>query len=176
MTTPMHASPPSAHASPPPTRVSGRRPSFWVGFALGFALLALASCAGLGIAFGFDSVSLSEIRGVANPWTPPTLAPTPTPDPLAVSGGEVTEGGGRFVAGQTLVNVTGSRVNLRSTPGHLGKDASDVLAQLEPGAAVVLTGENAQADNLIWWRVAYQGIEGWVAEATASGVQILGNP
>lgn len=167
-------------ASAPPTYTSpvrqARRPSFWVGFALGFALLAIASCTALGIALGFDRISLSEIRGDGNVWAPPTLMPTPEIDPQLAAGAESTTDSGRFAAGETLVNITGSRVNLRRTPGHLGKDASDVLAQLEPGAAVVLLGENTQANNLTWWRVAYQGHEGWVAEATASGVQILAEP
>jgi hypothetical protein len=72
--------------------------------------------------------------------------------------------------------MTGSRVNLRQTPGHVGKASSDVLTQLSPGDAVVILGETTSADNLAWWRVAYQGMEGWVAEATASGVEILGQP
>lgn len=168
------ASAPPSYASP--AHQPARRPSFWVGFALGFALLTIGSCTALGIALGFGRLSLSEIRGDGSSWAPPTLMPTPEMDPQLAGGSGSATGTGRFAAGDTLVNITGSRVNLRRTPGHLGKDASDVLAQLEPGSAVVLLGESTQANNLTWWRVAYQGHEGWVAEATASGVQILGEP
>ena len=58
----------------------------------------------------------------------------------------------------------------------MGKSSSDVLAQLRPGDALIIEGETAAVDNLTWWRVTYQGNEGWVAEATASGVDILGQP
>jgi hypothetical protein len=50
---------------------------------------------------------------------------------------------------------------------------------LQPAAAAVVLGENQLADSLTWWQVRAtldngQEVEGWVAEATASGVQILG--
>lgn len=141
---------------------------------VGFILIALLSIPALALALGLDWISIAEITGEASAWTPPTLVPTPTPDPGAPEISEPADG--RFAQGETVRNVTGSRVNVRLTPGHLGKEASDVLAQLEPGESVVILGETAQANNLVWWRVAYQGIEGWVAEATASGVQILGRP
>ena len=76
-------------------------------------------------------------------------------------------------------NVTTSRVNLRRTPGYLGKPNDDVLAQTRPGESMQILGDNAQVDGLTWWRILYVAdgrgaVEGWVAEATASGVQILG--
>ncbi len=158
----------------PQSRVRNNRGRYWLGFVLGFALLALVSCGGMAVALGFNRVTLADLRGDASAWTPPTLVPTPpAAEPGATTDAPVT---GRFGAGQTIFNVTGSRVNLRQTPGHLGKPGGDVLAQLRPGDAVVILGETASADNLIWWRVAYQGTEGWVAESTASGVEILGQP
>ncbi len=161
-------------AAPPAARRAGRG-RYWAGFAIGFALLALASCGGLAIAFGFDDLSLAQLRGnSAQAWVPPTLEPTPTVDPNAPAVVEEEPIDGRFAAGQTVFNVTASRVNVRRTPGHLGKEANDVLAQMDAGDPAEILGETAQADNLTWWRVAYQGNEGWVAEATASGVQILG--
>ena len=85
----------------------------------------------------------------------------------------------RFAVDQRVRNLTNSRVNLRSTPGYLSKTASDVIGTLQPGDRVTILGEQQAADNLTWWRVRAtltdgRTIDGWVAEATASGVQILG--
>ena len=57
--------------------------------------------------------------------------------------------------------------------------ASDVVAQVYPGETVEILGDSAAVDGLAWWRVRYVGrdgavVEGWIAEATAGGVQILG--
>ena len=158
---------------PPTAARRSRRTLFWPGFALGFALLALASCSGLAIALGLTQLSLAEIQGNGTVWTPPpyTLAPTPLPAADVADGPAVST---RFAPEQIVRNLTNSRVNVRATPGHLGKSDGDVLAQLEPGGAMIILGETAPANNLTWWRVSYQGVEGWVAEATASGVQILG--
>ncbi len=164
---------PSSRPQPSRARRSNRG-RYWLGFVLGFTLLALVSCGGMAVAMGFNRLTLADLRGNGSGWTPPTLIPTTTPPPPGVVESDPTSG--RFGAGQTVFNMTGSRVNLRQTPGHVGKPSGDVLAQLQPGDAVVILGESASADNLAWWRVAYQGIEGWVAEATASGVEILGQP
>lgn len=125
-------------------------------------------------ALGFDSVTLAQLRGDNEVWTPPTLVPTPTPAPTSESDQPVINVGGRFQPNETVRNVTGSRVNLRRTPGHLGKGGDDILGQLAAGDAVVIQGESSVVDNLTWWLVSWQGQQGWVAEATASGVQILG--
>ena len=163
----------TGQTAPPLTAPNRRRPSrtsFWIGFAIGFALLTAASCGGVALSLGLNRLSLSDLAGNSPAWTPPTLLPTPEAPALPAPAAE----GGAFVAGQTVRNVTGSRVNVRATPGHLGKPAGDVLLQLSPGEQVVILGEIAQADNLIWQRVRVNGVDGWVAEATASGVQILG--
>jgi hypothetical protein len=157
-------------------RRAGGRGRFWAGFVVGFALLTIASCTGVAATLGFGRLSLADLRGGESGWVPPTLVPTPEA-PLG-SDGVVAEGslvaGGRFEAGSRARNITGTRVNVRSTPGHLGKPEGDVLAQVSPGEQVEILGETATADNLTWYRVLFQGSEGWVAEATASGVQILG--
>lgn len=160
-------------------RASGERKTgrgrFWAGFAVGFALLTLVSCSGVALTLGFGRLSLAELRGDGTVWTPPTLIPTPEA-PALVEGTSV-EGvttGGRFAAGSSARNITSTRVNVRRTPGHLGKPEGDVLAQIAPGEQVEILGETAQASNLTWYRVLYGGVEGWVAESTASGVQILG--
>jgi hypothetical protein len=160
----------------------GPRSRFWPGFAMGFLLLSAISCGALTAALGLNRLTLDDIRGAAGAaWTPMPITPTavvvetdaqaPAGDPAAVSS--------RFTADQTARNMTNSRVNIRMTPGYLGKAASDVIGQLEAGQTLTILGEPTAADELTWWRVQAvsngQTVVGWVAEATASGVQILGS-
>lgn len=157
-----------------PRRKSSRIP-FWVGFVIGFALLTMASCSAAWFGLGFNQLTLAQLRGDDAGWVAPTLIPTATPAPIAENADpSLITVGGRFAAGETVRNVTASRVNLRRTPGHLGKGGDDILGQLAAGDAVVIQGESTIVDNLTWWRVTWQGQDGWIAEATASGVQILG--
>lgn len=166
--------PPAPGRAPRRGRGTGRG-LFWVGFAVGFVALTIASCSGVAATLGFGRLSLADLRGGGSVWAPPTLAPTPTA-PLVAEGdaAQAVTSGGRFAAGSLARNITGTRVNVRRTPGHLGKGADDVLVQITPGEQVEIQGETTSADGLTWYRVLYQGLDGWVAEATASGVQILG--
>ncbi len=150
------------------------RGKFWVGFVVGFLLLTLASCSGAALMLGFGRLSLADLRGDANAWTPPTLIATPEGSLVAQGNEAAQAGSGRFTVGRRVRNITASRVNVRATPGHLGKPEGDIVAQLAPGEQVEILGESAAANNLVWHKVLVQGIEGWVAESTASGVQILG--
>ncbi len=120
---------------------------------------------------------LPSIQGDAQAWQPSPFVPTPTPLVSDESAAEELIAT-TFAIGDPVRNVTNSRVNVRRSPGYLSKSGDDVLGQLQPGDALEIVGEPAAADNLIWWRIRYrssegQVIEGWVAEATASGVQIL---
>lgn len=173
---------PALQPTPP---ISGSAPSsrsrkslFWPGFALGFLLLGSIACGGLAATLGLTRISLDDIRNSgAAVWTPPpvTAAPPTTAAQIAAPATGVSD---RFPAGATVRNITASRVNIRATPGYLGKAASDIIGQIAPGAQMTTLGESQTADNLTWWRIRYQDagavIDGWVAEATASGVQILG--
>lgn len=123
---------------------------------------------------GLNRLDLASLQGGETAWSPPDVTPTPTPDP-ALSGAAAGTGDGLFVIGQTVRNITSSRVNIRQTPGHLGKGDSDILAQMQPGEGVTIIGGPIPMDNLIWWQIQYNNaVEGWTAEATGSGVQILG--
>jgi hypothetical protein len=172
--TTLAAPPPSPPAAPPPRR-SALRSLFWPGFAAGFLLLSILSCSGLVLATGLNRIDLEDIQGNGVVWTPPAIVPTNTP---AVA--EAPQSGeGLFTSTESARNITNSRVNIRQTPGHLGKTAADILAQIEPGDTLEILEGPVPADNLTWWRIRYQTpdgrpIEGWVAEATQSGVQILG--
>ncbi|MBK8051583.1 MAG: hypothetical protein IPK16_33535 [Anaerolineales bacterium] len=168
--------PPTVEPQPPaPKRKVRRRSAFWPGFAVGFSLLALASCGGLAASFGFTRLSLADIQGNAPAWVPPAITATPLP----VAANAAPAALGRFTLGQQVRNLTNSRVNIGSTPGHLSKPAGDILAQVEPNATLEIIGPSSAANNLTWWQVRYVSpdgipLEGWMAEATASGVQILG--
>lgn len=161
-----------------PVRPARRRSLFWLGFVVGFGMLVISSCSGVAVALGLNQLSLAELQGNGAAWTPPPYTPAPTPPPQVAADSGLT-GSTRFAPQQTARNLTNSRVNVRAAPGYLSKPASDVLGVMQPGATAVILGENQTADNLVWWRVRAtlddgRVVEGWVAEATASGVQILG--
>ena len=172
----LEPAPPPAPTGAPQKR--GRKSLFWPGFALGFLLLASIVCGGSAAALGLTRISLDDIRNNgAAVWTPPpvtALAPSDSAPVIA----PVTTVSDRFAAGAPVRNVTSSRVNIRTTPGYLGKTAGDSVGQVDPGAQMTVLGDSQSAENLVWWRIRYQDsaggvLEGWVAEATASGVQIL---
>jgi len=165
---------------PPPVATKRRRSFFWPGFFLGLMVMVALSCGGLFTFLGFDRLSLADIQGSAPVWTPPAVTATPQPvaaaDPAANTDSS-TEG--TFRIGDRVRNITNSRVNIRATPGHLGKPGDDVVAQAQPGDSVEILDGPQEADGLRWWRIRYTAadgrtIEGWMAEATSSGVVILG--
>ncbi len=166
--------------------VNGESPAkprtfFWPAFTVTLLVWLLASCGGMAVFIGLDELSLSDLQAVGPIWTPPPLPteailadePAEQVARAAGEGGEVA----RFQPGAQAANITSSRVNIRREPGHLGKPADDVLAQMQPGETVEILGWPRSADNLVWWPIRYTGeaglVEGWVAESTASGVQIL---
>ncbi|MCX6049792.1 MAG: carboxypeptidase regulatory-like domain-containing protein [Chloroflexi bacterium] len=80
-----------------------------------------------------------------------------------------------FQVGQPVYTQTG--VRLRQTPGYVGKEATDTLAILDPGQALMIIGASTVRDELTWWCVRYTPadnpvIEGWVAQA-ADGAWLL---
>jgi hypothetical protein len=169
--------PAPAPAVAPQVGLRPARSFFWPGFVVGFVLLNLVSCGGLFVVTGLNRIDLADIQGSGSGWTPPTetLTSAGTP-PEAPPGGNET---GSFQLGETVRNVTSGRVNIRQSPGHLGKAEGDILAQLQPGDRLQIVAGPAPADNLFWWLIRYttqdgRSLEGWVAEATSSGVQILG--
>lgn len=161
---------PSAPGASAPNRA---RNLFWPGFALSFLLLAALSCSAVVFLSGLDD--LVELRTAGAVWTPPPLVvATPILTPVAGTGSDANPLIGTFRAGDEARNVTSTVVNIRQTPGHLGKPLGDIVAQAQPGDVVTIVEGPEVADNLTWWYVTYGAAEGWMAEATASGVQILG--
>jgi hypothetical protein len=171
--------PEPAPTAPPPTRRRKLRTYFWPGFVVGFLLLSLASCGGIVLATGVSRLRLSDLQAGQPAWTPPAVTATPVITPAPAAEIPVDQTGGTFQPGERLVNITNSLVNIRATPGYLGKPGGDVIGQVPPRGTLETLGGRALADGLVWWRIRYTApdggvIEGWIAEATASGVQILG--
>ncbi|MFN8490963.1 MAG: hypothetical protein U0350_25440 [Caldilineaceae bacterium] len=169
---------PSMSATPPPSAPRNRRQRvrsfFWPGFAGAFLLLSLLSCGGLAMTLGLNKINLSELQSSGPVWTPPAITPAPVAAPAASSSNNnANPGGGAFQVGDVVRNITNSRVNVRATPGYQNKGNGDILAQLAPNDTMSIIGDRVIADNLTWWQVNYKGVQGWVAEVTASGVQIL---
>lgn len=152
---------------------------FWPGFALGFFVLAFLSCGGLFMLTGLNRLTLAEFQPGEAAWTPPPVTATTPPDEITGAAAPETAGAaGELRPEMRRRNATNSRVNVRRSPGYLSKPGDDVLFQLQPGDEMVLLEGPVPADNLRWWRVGVETgagpREGWVAEATASGVIILG--
>jgi hypothetical protein len=69
-------------------------------------------------------------------------------------------------------------VNLRRTPGYVGKSAQDLLVELKPNQQVVVAEDgSAQGDGLIWWRVQLVGTQppvvGWIAQFGPDGAALV---
>ena len=155
------------------------RSLFWPGFVVGFLLLSIVSCGGVVLATGINRIDLTTLQNNDQAWTPPLVTATPEVTPVTDEAPTIGEAGGVFAQGQLLANITSSQVNVRAEPGYLSKPAGDIIGQIPPGGRVEVIGGRTVADDLTWWYVRYTApdgavIDGWVAEATASGVQILG--
>lgn len=138
--------------------------AFVIGIATAVAVVSLAIlllAAGLG----------PSQRGPQR-WTPVTPTPTPVATPTPPLVGPTPTPEGIYVGGTARV-VSNVGVRLRRSPGYQNKPASDVLTVVPPHSVVAVVGGPEEADGLRWWRVRWRSYEGWMAEATASGVQLL---
>ena len=116
-------------------------------------------------------------------WTPPpptaapSITPLPTETPPATpttSSSQVTPTSAKtFKTGDMVTNVNKGPVNLRRTPGYLGKANSDRIGLVASGQELRIIGGPKQEDELVWWQVQWGDKTGWMAERTASGVLIL---
>ena len=162
--------PPAAAIEPKPARSL-----FWLAFAIGFVLLAALSCGGVAMVAGLGDITLADLQSSGPVWTPP---PMPTPLPVDISAPPAANPQpGRLQPGSQARNVAASRVNIRRSPGYLGKGDGDIVGQMEQGATVTILEWPQSADQLTWWYIRNDTptgpVEGWVAESTASGVLIL---
>ena len=102
---------------------------------------------------------------------PAVAAPAPTPVP---STAQIKT----YSVADMVVNISGDIVNLRNSPGYVGKPASDVISQLPDQAALVVKEGPRDADGLVWWKVSgsvpgASRVEGWLAEAAPNGVRLM---
>ena len=71
-------------------------------------------------------------------------------------------------------------VRIRRTPGYVSKADDDVLGEFSPYRNVVIQGDAAQTDGLVWWRAGgiarYGEVIGWIAQRTPGGTLLVGEP
>jgi murein DD-endopeptidase MepM/ murein hydrolase activator NlpD len=75
------------------------------------------------------------------------------------------------------LKVLGS-VNLRRSPGYVGKPVDDRVAELQPGQQVVVIEDGtSQTDALIWWKVqvaeSQPPVVGWLAQFGPDGAPLV---
>jgi hypothetical protein len=105
-----------------------------------------------------------------SPPTPPPAGEPPTPPPATPPGIKVGD----------LV-VTKTAVNVRRSPGMLGKPADDLLGHFENKATLNVLDGPQEADSMRWWRVggitlSRGAVSGWVAERLQDGTVLVGPP
>ncbi len=142
--TPHPAAPPTA---PPPAQLG-----FGLASPLAFCLLATLTCTASVFVTGLNPLDISDPGGQRCAATPPPVTPTPRRQSLKQAADGDAPALGAYSPGEQVRNITPSLVNIRATPGYLGKPAGDVVAQAMPGDAVEIVDGPVVADNLTWWR------------------------
>ena len=75
--------------------------------------------------------------------------------------------------------ATTTAVNIRRTPGYVGKAPSDILVQTPIDARfTILSAAPQQLDGLDWWQIRYSRpgqtpVVGWVAQRSPAGAELL---
>lgn len=156
------------------------RSLFWPGFIIGMILMTGVSCLGLSAVLGISGSTIADLRDNSGPvWTPPPPTPTPATE-LAQSRQLSTDRSQyKFLIGDSAQNIATGLVRIRQSPGTRDKPESDIITRAQPGDVFAIVDGPEQADGLLWWKVRYgtaEGttIEGWMAEATANGIAIMG--
>lgn len=88
-----------------------------------------------------------------------------------------TQPAGKFKAGETVFAQT--FVNLRRSPGYVGKTGEDIAGEMAYGSAGRVQTGPQSVDALTWWQVAHttkdnRGLTGWAAENGPDGIELLG--
>lgn len=71
-----------------------------------------------------------------------------------------------------------SFINLRRSPGYVGKTIDDIVVEIPYGSSVTIVEGPQTSDDLTWWQVktlptSGRQEQGWTAESTASGQPLL---
>lgn len=108
-----------------------------------------------------QSSEQSQAAPTPPPVTPPPVTPAPT---------------GKFKAGDTVFAQT--FVNLRRSPGYVGKTADDVVGEMAYGKSGRVQAGPQSADALTWWQLAHtttdnRALVGWAAENGTDGAELL---
>ncbi|MBV7332674.1 hypothetical protein KFU94_31480 [Chloroflexi bacterium TSY] len=70
-------------------------------------------------------------------------------------------------------------INIRRSPGYVGKPDNDVLGRVTSGAILEVTNsQSSRVDQLVWWQVrgeltSGQTVTGWLAQFTPAGQPLL---
>jgi len=160
--------------------------SLLIGISAGAILFALTLCTAMMFLLPSFNAQWANATQPGLSWTPPpptaipSMAPTPTPTlpptPMiaATASSQVTPTNvTNFRSGDVVTNVNNGPVNMRQTPGYLGKPNSDRIGLVPAGQKLRVVGGPEPKDNLVWWQVQWGNKTGWMAENTASGVLIL---
>lgn len=68
-------------------------------------------------------------------------------------------------------------VRMRYSPGYVNKnDDIDTIIILQPGNVLMTIDGPVIADGLCWWKVQYADLQGWAADHSPTGVQLLADP
>ncbi|MBE2233475.1 MAG: hypothetical protein IAE85_08280 [Anaerolinea sp.] len=153
------------YPSSTPPRSSGHS-GLWA--AMTFFLLIIACLAGLALVM--SGGRLPALGNEAS-WTPP-----PAGAPAAVASVAAPAGSGAFALGEAVRNANAGPVNLRRSAGYQNKPAGDVIAAVPAGQMGEISGGPQEADGLVWWRVRFGDLEGWMAERSSQGVTLLDRP
>ena len=158
-----------------------------IGVSAGAILFALTLCTVVMFLLPTFSTQWADATQTGPSWTPPppTTIPLPTPiptptyttsntnDSTTTSSQATPTNAANIKAGDVVTNVNNGPVNMRRTPGYLGKPNSDRIGLVPAGQQLRVVGGPEPKDNLVWWQVQWENKTGWMAENTASGVLIL---
>jgi hypothetical protein len=75
------------------------------------------------------------------------------------------------------LDVLQPNVRMRQSPGYINKnDDTDTIVILQPGNVLLTLDGPVIKDGLCWWKVQYADLQGWVADHSPTGVQLLADP
>lgn len=165
-------------SSPLPPRPSPRsNPVLWIGLAviLIFCFILTVSGVFASIINGGGTGNPAPVSSTARPTvTKSSQVPRPTNTqnnpPSSIQPTKTPKNSKRY-AEISCAEI--HKVNLRRTPGYVGKNDNDSLYEIPCGEFVELVGQTQKVDGLTWWNVYWNGYTGWVADHTGSGKVIL---
>ncbi|MBP7346584.1 MAG: hypothetical protein KA952_08605 [Sediminibacterium sp.] len=165
------------HSSPPtPPSRSNISPILWIGLAVVLIFCFILTVSGVFAAI-IGSGGTSNPSPVSSTIRPTSTksyqAPrsTNTPNSQSILQPTTPPKNSKRYAEISCAEI--HKVNLRRTPGYVGKNDNDSLYEIPCGEFVELLGQTQKADGLTWWNVYWNGYTGWIADHTGSGKIIL---